>query len=117
MERKDKISISSKKNVEYSQYQNSLEFAKLVKNYLRPPSSPRNYSTTYTRYSKSDILGLLNQPAYNEKPLRDASIYLYNMSSHYRRLISYFSKMPTYNYYLSPIKMDTETKKNTKSSA
>lgn len=115
MERKDKISISSKKNVEYSQYQNSLEFAKLVKNYLRPPSSPRNYSTTYTRYSKSDILGLLNQPAYNEKPLRDASIYLYNMSSHYRRLISYFSKMPTYNYYLSPIKMDTETKKNTKS--
>ena len=114
LEHRDKIPVDIDKHIDFAKYQNSLEFSKLVKNYFRPPSSSRRYADVYTKYSKEDIIRLLNHPSSNEKALRNASLYLYNMSSHYRRLISYFSKMATYNYYLSPIRTDLWSKKNTK---
>lgn len=96
-------------------FEDLAKYAKLMKNYIRPPNTNKNYYNQYTRYSKSDILELLNYPDQNEKALRNASIYLYNMSSHYRRLISYFASMPTYDYYLVPLKIDSSSKINAKS--
>lgn len=101
----------------YSQEQLEMweRYAKLSKGYVRPPNTTKNYYNTYTRYSKSEILDLLNSPDRNEKGLRNASIYLYNISNHYRRLINYFAKMPTLDYYLTPTKIDGSSKINEKS--
>lgn len=40
--------------------------------------------------------------ASNQKTLRQMSLYLYLVSPHYRRLISYYSTLPTFNYYVTP---------------
>ncbi len=90
------------------------KFAKLSKGYLRPPHSIRNYYNTYVRYTKDEIVDLLNYPDRNEKGIRNASIYLYNISNHYRRLINFFAKMSTLDYYLAPVKIDNNTKVNDK---
>ena len=43
--------------------------------------------------------------ASNQRTLRQMSMYLFLVSPHYRRLISYYSTLPTFNYYISPAKM------------
>ena len=91
------------------------QFAKLAKRYLRPPGSTKNYDTVYRRFTKDDIVKLLQYPERHERELREASNYLYNISSHYHRLINYYSKMGTFNYYLSPLKINSNTKINRKS--
>ena len=92
-----------------------VRYAKLAKQYLRPPGSYRNYNKVYTKFNKDRILEILNQPELREDELREASIYLYNISSHYRRLINYYAKMGTYNWYLVPTKVYTSSKVNKKS--
>lgn len=90
-------------------------FAKLSKAYLHPPGSYKTYGDYYTRYQKANITDMLNAPEKNERGLRKASMYLYDMSSHYRRLINYFAKLPTYDFYISPLKVSARGKLNQKS--
>lgn len=90
-------------------------FAKLSKAYLHPPGSYRTYGDYYTRYQKANIMDMLNAPEKNERGLRKASMYMYDMSSHYRRLINYFAKLPTYDFYVSPLKVSARGKLNQKS--
>ncbi len=93
-----------------------LRYAKLAKQYLRPPGSiTSDTQTTFGSFTKKDILDLLERPANSERQLRKASIMLYNISSHYRRLISYFAKMPTFDFYLTPLGVDPQAKINEKS--
>lgn len=92
-----------------------LEFAKLAKQYLRPPGTNQIKANTYQRFNKKQILNFLNHPQHHQKQLRDASIYLYNMSPHYRRLINYYSKMSTFDYFLSPTKTYSNVNINQKS--
>ena len=73
---------------------------------LRDLTSNRQNNPTYSRYQKSDVVNYLSNPASNEKALRDMSIYLYNSSNYYRRLIQYFSNMATFAFTISPIKFD-----------
>lgn len=37
------------------------------------------------------------------------SLYLYLVSPHYRRLLSYYSTLPTFNYYIAPAKLSAKT--------
>ena len=53
---------------------------------------------TYTRYTKEQILNFMQAPASNEKYLRNASIYMYDSSSQYRRLIQYYALLLKWNY-------------------
>ena len=92
-----------------------VRYAKLAKQYLRPPGSYRNYNKVYTKFNKDRILEILNQPELREHELREASVYLYNISSHYRRLINYYAKMGTFNWFLVPTKVYTNSKVNKKS--
>lgn len=96
-----------------------LQYAKLAKRYLHPPGSTTNdchlHKDFFQRFNKNDILKFLNNPDRHEKRLRDASIYLYHMSPHYRRLIDYYSKMATFNYYLTPLKVYSNSNINQKS--
>ena len=62
-------------------------------------------------YTKDDIVRFLKDPSANEKYIRNALIYLYGASSHFRRLIQYFASLTDLSYVVSPFKIDTATAK------
>lgn len=61
------------------------------------------------RYTRSDIKNYLLAPEIymNQIQLRYISKYLYNVSSHYRRLIQYFTGILTLDYVIEPYNLDT----------
>lgn len=60
------------------------------------------------KYRKEDIINYLAVPElyYNQLQLRYISKYLYNVSSHYRRLTTYFATLLTFDYMIEPYGMD-----------
>ena len=68
--------------------------------------NPQN--PVFQLYSKDDITKFLNNPATNEKQLRDAITYIYGASSHFRRLIEYFVGLTDLAYVVSPYKVDAK---------
>jgi len=64
----------------------------------------RQYYTTFYRYTKEEVADFLRNPEQNYKQLRDAVIYIYNASSHFRRLIQYFVGLTDLAYVVSPYK-------------
>lgn len=69
---------------------------------------------TYTRFTKEEILRYMQSPATNEKYLRNASIYMYDASSQYRRLIQYYALLLKWNYIIAPLDFDrTKVKEET----
>lgn len=64
-------------------------------------------------YDKDDISKFLQNPASSQKQLRDAAIYIYNTSSHFRRLIQYFAGLTDLSYVVSPRRIDTMTARPT----
>ena len=85
-------------------------FAGLNKLILRDMNGT-NSSPTFYLYSKDKISEFLKNPYTNEKNLRNAVIYIYGASSHFRRLIQYFSSLSDLSYVVSPYKIDTSTAK------
>lgn len=65
-----------------------------------------NRTPTFSKYTKDDIQSALSNPAKNEALLRDAVIYIYSASSHFRRLIQYFTGLTDLVYVISPYKTD-----------
>lgn len=72
---------------------------------------------TFYKYDKETISEYLKNPYRNAKALRDAVIYMYGASSHFRRLIQYFSSLTDLSYVVSPYKIDASkaNKKTTRS--
>lgn len=66
---------------------------------------------TFYRYSKDDISTYLTNPYQYQKNLRNAAIYLYAASSHFRRLIQYFAALSDLSYVVSPYRIDTSAAK------
>lgn len=66
---------------------------------------------TFYLYTKDQITTFLQNPYSNQKNLRNAAIYIYGASSHFRRLIQYFTGLTDLSYVLSPHKIDTSTVK------
>lgn len=95
-------------NQELFNFANWREFAKAARIPLIDLTSSTTQYKTFSKYSKSQIVEFLSAPDRNEKQIRDASIYLYNVSSHYKRLINYFAKMPVYAYSLMPYKLNAQ---------
>lgn len=68
------------------------------------------YSTpTFTRYTKDDITRYLENPYQYQEQLRDAVVYIYGASSHFRRLIQYFTGLSDLSYVVSPYRIDPST--------
>lgn len=67
-------------------------------------NNPR--APTFYKYSKDDIASYLKNPYSYEKQLRDAVIYIYGASSHFRRLIQYFVSLTDLSYVVSPYRVD-----------
>lgn len=89
-------------------FSNMLNYANLSKLILRDLEKNNKIQTFFSKYSKEDVIKYLKNPESNSKQLRNISIYLYNASNHYRRLINYFAKMALYYYIVVPCKLDIE---------
>lgn len=59
------------------------------------------------KISIENLKTLMENPttAAYQKQLRQMSMYLFLVSPHYRRLISYYSTLPTFNYTIAPAKL------------
>lgn len=63
----------------------------------------------FSRYSKNDITSYLANPYRNQKQLRDAVVYLYGASPHFRRLVQYFAGLSDLSFIVTPFKIDPQT--------
>jgi len=81
-------------------------FAKLSKKPLIDLQSNNRSSLSFKKFSKDNIIEYLKNPQKNIKNIRNASIYMFNNSTHYRRLISQYALMPEWAYVLLPYKFD-----------
>lgn len=79
-----------------------LSFANLKKNLIQDLVNSRNESVIYKKYPKERIVSMLENPQKNEKEIRELSGFLYLVSSHYRRLVDYYSTILKYNYVVVP---------------
>lgn len=93
------VSTLLKKNqYDFSQL-NNFALAKLVLKDLRKNNRDTLF---FSKFTKEDIVRYLENPAKNERNLRNASIYLYTASNHYKRLIQYFAKLYLLHYIVIP---------------
>lgn len=60
----------------------------------------------FTLYSKYDIQTYLSNPYNYERQLRNAVIYIYGASCHFRRLIQYFVGLSDLAYVVEPYRID-----------
>ena len=71
----------------------------------------KNSAPSFYLYSRDEIAKYLKDPYRYEKQLRNAVIYLYGASAHFRRLIQYFVALSDLAYVIEPYKTDTSTAK------
>lgn len=64
---------------------------------------------SFFKYTKDQIASFLKDPYQNQKSLRDASIFLYNSSSHFRRLIQYFAALTDFAYVITPVQTNVNS--------
>lgn len=88
-----------------------LSFAKLKKNIIQDLITSRNESVIYRKYSKEHIAKMLESPQKSEKDIRELSNFIYLISSHYRRLVDYYSSILLYNYMVIPTKLSVKNPK------
>lgn len=61
---------------------------------------------TFSLYTKDQIQSYLTNPYRYETQLRDAVVYMYGASPHFRRLIQYFVGLSDLSYIVEPYKID-----------
>lgn len=64
---------------------------------------------TFSLFSKDDITTYLSNPYTYEKQIRNAVTYIYGASSHFRRLIQYFSCLNDLSYVVAPYRVDPKS--------
>jgi hypothetical protein len=87
-----------------------LNFAALSRLVLRDLTKQKKNPTFY-KYTKDQISEFIKDPVRNEKSIRDAIVYLYGASSHFRRLIQYLAGLNYFYYIISPRNLDPTTAK------
>lgn len=86
----------------------NLSFANLKKNIIQDLINNKSESILYHRYSKEQVVRMMSDPQKNEKEIRELSGFIYLVSSHYRRLVDYYSTILLYNYIVVPTKIPTK---------
>lgn len=61
---------------------------------------------TFSLYKKDEISKFLSNPYTYEKQLRKAVVYIYGASSHFRRLVQYFTGLSDLAYVVQPYRVD-----------
>lgn len=73
-------------------------------NIFNPEKNQARKSKAFNpKYSQEKLYEYLKTPTMNEKNLRDASNYMYNVNTRYSRLTQYYAGLPTYAYVISPL--------------
>lgn len=101
-------------NEQWKNAMKDLRFSKLTDVQILNLASNTHTSVIYTKYTKENIIKYLKNPETNAKQLRNASIYLYEVSSQYRRVVNYFAHMCPLNYIMYPFKFDATKEINDK---
>ncbi len=91
------------------EYMSKLNFSRLSKTIVQDLVNNRKESVLFQKYPKDKVIEFLSKPQQYERQIRGMSIFLYANSSQYRRLCNYFSKLPTFNYYIAPYNLDKRT--------
>ncbi len=86
----------------------SSRFALLNRLITRDVNNNTN-APTFSLYTKDEITTYLSNPYQYEKQLRRAVTYIYGASSHFRRLIQYFTGLSDLAYVVSPHKIDPKS--------
>lgn len=68
----------------------------------------RNPLHFFHKYPKKDVARWIRNPELYQNELRLMSRYLYQASSHYKRLINYFATMHLFSYIVTPYKLAAE---------
>lgn len=91
-----------------AEFHKALLYAQKIaqRNISDPASSQQRRGSSFSTYTKENILSWLKNPSTNAKNLRNASMYLYNASPLYRRLINYQANMWLWDYVLYPLGYD-----------
>lgn len=84
---------------------NISNFSALTKLVLQDLNS-FHFSRAAIASNKDQINKYLKNPELNAKQIRDAVIYIYNSSSHFRRIIKYFVGLNDFAYVVSPYNLD-----------
>lgn len=107
--RRPKASAPAKSDAQAQReaFEHILRFAKLARNQLwSVDDQTTKPNPRYTRYSKEDLLSYMQSPATNEKNIRNASIYMYDASTQYKRLILYYAFLMDFVYTIAPLNYD-----------
>jgi len=104
--------MSEKSNTDFKRESIPLDFAKLASMIVKDLNS--NSSSLFKKYTKENLTTFLKDPIKNSKNLQALSAYIYDSSTHYRRLINYYAKMATLDYYVEPFDLDLSKKVNVK---
>ena len=65
-------------------------------------------TSVHRKVTREDIIRWMKYPEKYAKDLRDASIYLYEISTQYRRVVNYFADICPLYYIVYPFKFDPE---------
>lgn len=87
-----------------------LKYANLARQPLVDLTSSVRTTSSFQKYTRENIIDYLRNPQRNEKKIRDISIYMFNNSAHYHRLISYYALMPLWSYVILPSENTGEIK-------
>lgn len=87
------------------------KFAVINRMITRDLNDSRTPTPRFYKYTKDKISDYLQDPYRYEKELRDAVVYLYGASAHFRRLIQYFVSLNSLSYVVSPTRIDPLTAK------
>ena len=90
----------------------SQRFAALSKLIIRDLNNNTS-SPSFYLYSKDEIQTYISNPYRYEAQLRNAVVYMYGASPHFRRLIQYFTGLSDLSFVISPTKIDPNKTKAT----
>lgn len=101
--------VKTEEDINREAFEAAMRFARQVQAplWVLTDQSTRD-SITYTRFTKEQILQYMQSPTSNEKNLRNASIYMWDCSSQYRRLIRYYAGLLRWDYIIEPLDFDRE---------
>lgn len=98
---------------EYRKILNNRQFSAFNKMVLRDLNNNRN-TPSFFLYSKDEITTYLTDPYRYQDQLRNAVVYMYSASSHFRRIIQYFVGLTDYSYVVTPYNVDTSKSSDVK---
>lgn len=85
------------------QFQKLMQFANLARLIKKDLNSSEQVSYTFHKnFNKDDVIKWMANPQKYEKQLRNLSRFLYDTSSHYKRLVQYFATMLTFDHIVEP---------------